>query len=215
LILRDEQTMPIKHDVVAMPPMRFPDRLRLPLAFDSESLAADLERLHATPWIDHFVRQNYHGEWSVIPLRAQAGVRHPVQMIYSDPTAAAFEDTPYLAGCPAFRAVLGSFACPLQTVRLMRLTPGSIIKEHSDNDLAFEQGSVRFHVPVTTNDGVMFELNRRRVVLEAGSCWYLRLSDPHQVANLGSTDRVHMVIDATVNAWLETMFVAAADSSPQ
>jgi hypothetical protein len=190
--------------------MRFPDRLKLPFAFDPGLLAADLRRLSSTQWISHFVTQNYQGDWSVIPLRAQAGARHPVQMIYSDPTATAFEDTPMLAECRYFRTVLDTFACPLQAVRLMRLTPGSAIKEHTDNDLCFEQGSVRIHIPVVTNDDVAFELNRRRVVLDAGSCWYLRLSDPHSVANRGDADRVHMVIDASVNEWVETTFAAAA-----
>jgi aspartyl/asparaginyl beta-hydroxylase len=133
-----------------------------------------------------------------------------VHMIYSNPTATAFGDTPMLADCRYFRAVLDSFACPLQAVRLMRLTAGSIIKEHADHDLCFEQGSVRIHVPIATNEGVIFELNRRRVILEAGSCWYLRLSDPHSVVNRGDTDRVHMVIDATVNEWVDTTFAAAA-----
>jgi hypothetical protein len=194
----------------AAPPIRFPDRLRLPFTFDHDLLAADLRRLSSTPWIDHFVTQNYQGDWSVIPLRGPAGAKHPVQMIYSDPTATAFQDTPMLADCRYFRAVLDTFACPLQAVRLMRLTPGSIIKEHSDHDLCFEQGSVRLHIPITTNAGVAFDLNRRRVILEAGSCWYLRLSDPHRVANHGEADRVHMVIDATVNQWVETTFALAA-----
>jgi hypothetical protein len=193
-----------------VPGMRFPDRLRLPFAFDPDLLTADLRRLSSTPWIKHFVTQNYQGDWSVIPLRAPAGARHPVQMIYSDPTVTAFEDTPMLAECRGFRAVLDTFLCPLQAVRLMRLTPGSVIKEHADHDLSFEQGSVRFHIPITTNDGVVFELNRCRVILEAGSCWYLRLSDPHRVTNHGDADRVHMVIDASANAWVEDVFAAAA-----
>jgi hypothetical protein len=192
--------------------MKFPDRLRLPFSFDRDLLAADLLRLSASQWISHFITQNYDGDWSVIPLRASAGARHPVQMIYSNPTATAFEDTPMLAACPYYRTVLDSFACPLQAVRLMRLTPGSVIKEHSDHDLCFEQGSVRLHIPITTNDGVAFELNRRRVTLEAGSCWYLRLSDPHRVINQGDADRVHMVIDATVNDWVEAAFAAAAEA---
>jgi Aspartyl/Asparaginyl beta-hydroxylase len=188
----------------------FPDRLRLPFSFDSGLLAADLARLSATPWIKHFVPQNYDGDWSVIPLRGTAGARHPIQMIYSNPTVTAHADTPFLAQCPYFRSVLKTFACPLQAVRLMRLTPGSVIKEHHDNDLSFEYGSVRIHIPVATNDGVVFDLNRRRVVLEAGSCWYLRLSDPHSVVNHGNADRVHMVIDATVNDWVRAVFAAAA-----
>jgi Aspartyl/Asparaginyl beta-hydroxylase len=147
-------------------PMQCPDRLRLPLSFDTDLLAADLARLSVTPWIDHFVTQNYEGSWSVIPLRAPAGARHPIQMIYADPTATTFEDTPILAGCPYFRTLLASLACPLQAARLMRLTPGSTIKEHTDLDLRFEQGSVRLHIPVITNAGVEFELNRRRVILD-------------------------------------------------
>jgi hypothetical protein len=99
---------------------------------------------------------------------------------------------------------------PLQAVRLMRLTPGSVIKEHHDNDLSFEQGTVRLHVPVVTNPQVEFYLNRSRIVLEAGSCWYLRLSDPHSVANRGDTDRVHMVIDAEVNDWIRDVLETAA-----
>ena len=193
-----------------LPPTRFPDRLRLPLAFDRDLLAADLRRLSASQWIRHFVTQNYEGDWSVIPLRGPAGARHPIQMIYSNPSATSFEDTPMLAATPYFRAVLDSFACPLQAVRLMRLSPGSVIKEHTDHDLCFEQGSVRLHIPILTNDGVAFELNHRRVILEAGSCWYLRLSDPHSVANRGDADRVHLVIDAGVNEWVEAAFAAAA-----
>jgi hypothetical protein len=92
----------------------------------------------------------------------------------------------------------------------MRLTAGSMIKEHEDVDLSFEDGSVRLHIPVVTNDGVDFQLNGARVVLEAGSCWYLRLSDPHSVANRGTEDRVHLVIDAFVNDWIGRVFEQAA-----
>jgi hypothetical protein len=190
-------------------PSRFPDRLRLPLAFDPDRLAEDLERLSATPWTRHFVRQNYDGDWSVIPLRSPAGARHPIQMIYSDPACRSFEDTALLDGCPYFREVLGAFACPLRAVRLMRLASGSVIKTHTDHELSFEEGMVRMHVPVATNDGVEFLLNGTPVVMEAGSCWYLRLSDPHSVSNGGSTGRVHLVVDAFVNDWVEAVFEAA------
>lgn len=190
---------------------RFPDRLRLPLDFDPGGLAAGMEALSAG-WIKHFVPQHYDGDWSVIPLRGPAGATHPVQLIYPAPGCAEFADTPALDASPYFRAVLGNFACPLQTVRLMRLTPGSRIKEHRDHELAFEAGSVRIHIPVTTNPDVDFRLNGVRCVMEAGSAWYLRLSDLHSVANPGTSDRVHMVVDATVNGWLEALFARAAGS---
>lgn len=187
----------------------FPDRLRLPLSFDPVRLAADMTAISGSGWIAHFVTQNYDGDWSVIPLRGPAGARHPVQMIYSDPACTAFEDTPLMAGAPYLREVLGTLACPLLAVRLMRLAPGSVIKEHRDHDLAFEDGTVRLHIPVTTNDGVDFRLNGRRCVMAAGSAWYLRLADPHSVANRGASDRVHLVIDATVNDWVRALFERA------
>lgn len=190
--------------------VQFPDRLRLALNFNSVRLEEDLGRLRGREWIEHFVKQNYDGEWSVIPLRAQAGATHPVMMIYSNPTAKDFVDTPLLAHTPYFRKLLAAFECPLGAVRLMRLGPGSLIKEHKDNDLAFERGTVRLHVPVTTNPDVEFLLNGRRVVMAPGSVWYLRLSDPHSVANNGAADRVHLVIDALANDWLAAALHAAA-----
>jgi Aspartyl/Asparaginyl beta-hydroxylase len=192
--------------------MQLPDRLRLPFTFDADLLAGDLDRLSAVGWTQHFVPQNYDGDWSVIPLRGQAGATHPVMMIYSDPTCTDFEDTPMLAACPYFRQVLDTFQAPLGAVRLMRLTPGSIIKEHNDMDLSFEDGTVRIHVPVVTNPGVEFYLNRSRVVLDAGSAWYLRLSDPHSVVNRGSSDRVHLVIDAEVNRWVADILKSATST---
>ncbi|MGH6925905.1 MAG: aspartyl/asparaginyl beta-hydroxylase domain-containing protein [Propylenella sp.] len=187
-----------------------PDRLRLPLTFDAGRLRRDLDRLGSADWIAHFVKQNYDGDWSAAPLRAAAGASHPVMMVYSDPTATAFEDTPLLAHCPYFREVLAAIGSELRSVRLMRLTPGSVIKEHRDYDLDAESGSVRIHIPITTNPGVEITLNGTRVVMEPGSVWYLRLSDPHRVANRGATDRVHMVVDAVADGWMKAMLERAA-----
>ena len=189
---------------------KYPDRLRLPFDFDAARLADDMERLSSTAWTRHFVRANYDGDWSVIPLRAPAGETHPVRMIGAPHTCRDFADTHILERCPYIREILAEFQCPLRGVRLMRLTPGSVIKEHEDFVLSFEEGQVRLHVPVITNDGVDFRLNGERVVLTAGSCWYLRLSDRHSVANRGTTDRVHLVIDAEVNDWVGRLLAAAS-----
>lgn len=185
--------------------MVFPDRLQLPLSFDPTLLRRDLDALSSVDWISHFVTQNYQGDWSVIPLRGGAGATHPIMQIYSDPTATAFEDTPMLAACGYFREVLAAFRCEVQSARLMRLGSGSVIKEHSDNDLDVARGAVRIHVPVVTSAEVEFLLNGSRVVMEPGSAWYLRLADPHAVTNRGVEDRVHLVLDAVVNDWLTAL----------
>jgi aspartyl/asparaginyl beta-hydroxylase len=196
--------------------MAFPDRLKLPLAFDAERLARDLAALSGTQWTAHFVPQNYEGDWSVIALRAAKGAAgmHPVRLIYSDPTATEFEDTPFMDVCPYFREVANAFGAEPRSVRLMRLTPGSTIKEHDDGDLSAEGGAIRIHAPITTNPDVVFEVNRRRVDMAPGEAWYLRLSDPHRAANRGTTDRVHLVIDLTMNAALEALLERAAAQAP-
>jgi len=60
------------------------------------------------------------------------------------------------------------------------------------------------HIPIVTNEEVDFRLNGEQVILREGECWYLRLSDLHSVENNGQFDRVHLVIDAVVNDWLES-----------
>jgi len=82
------------------------------------------------------------------------------------------------------------------------------IKGYADIAPALDANGVDLFI--VTNDGVDFRLNGRRCTMPAGSSWYLRLSDPHSVANTGPADRVHMVIDAVVNAWIEQMFETAA-----
>ena len=184
--------------------MAIPPLVRFPFAFDPEPLAADLAAIGPEDWIAQSIRTNYEGGWDIVPLRAPAGETHPLKLIYADPAATRFADTPWLDRLPAFRAALARFECPLRSVRLMRLTAGSRIREHSD-DLDAEVGNLRLHVPVTTSPDVDFRLDGHRVEMAPGSVWYLRLSDPHGVANRGTTDRVHLVIDATVNGWLARM----------
>jgi hypothetical protein len=133
-------------------------------------------------------------------------------MIYSDPGATRFVDTPWLGRCPHCRAALTRFDCELGAARLMSLDAGSVIHEHRDHDLALDQGVVRLHIPITTNPGVEFVLNGTAVSMDPGECWYLRLSDPHRVENRGRVERVHLVIDATVNDWLRELIAGAAAS---
>jgi hypothetical protein len=189
-----------------------PDHLRLAWTFDVRRLAEDLGEIRPSDWIPHFVRENYRGDWSVVPLRGPAGASHPVLMIYPDPTTNVFADTPFLARCPYFREVIGTFRCPVQAARLMKLKPGSVILPHRDHDLGFDNGVVRIHVPIVTDAGVDFRLNGRRLPLLPGECWYLRLSDPHSVRNEGPDDRVHLVVDVEIDAWMRDVFDQAMDN---
>jgi len=193
--------------------MLLSDRICLPFFFDADALQRDLAAITSEDWTAHFVTQNYEGDWSAIALRAPIGETHPIRLIFSNPGAKGYVDTPVLGRTPYFREVLQRFACPLLSVRLMRLAPGSRIKAHRDPDLnGEEEGTIRLHIPVFTNDRVRFTLAGKDVAMGAGECWYLRLSEVHSAANDGVTDRVHIVIDATANDWLTAQLRAAENS---
>ena len=42
--------------------------------------------------------------------------------------------------------------------------------------------------------------------MKEGECWYINANLRHSVANHGGTDRIHLVIDCTVNGWLTNIF---------
>ena len=179
--------------------MTVQDHVRLPLQFDASALAADVEGLGEEEWVPHFNSDIYTGDWSGVALRAPAGAH---SALYPDPTATQFVDTPALERCPVVQEALSALRCPLTTVRLLRLGPGATIAEHRDHRLSARDGEARLHIPVLTNPDVEFVVGGRRVDLRAGECWYLDLTLPHRVANRGTSPRVHLVADCTVDTWL-------------
>lgn len=173
---------------------------KLPFTFDPEALRSDLARISPNEWVAHFNREYFEGEWSGVALRSSSG--EPSQLYSRTAPGISFADTPTLQRCTYVREILAIFQCTLQSVRFLKLAPGSRIKEHRDNDLGLKDGQMRFHIPILTNPDVQFFLDAHRLELKAGECWYLNLSLPHWIENLGATDRVHLVIDCQLNEWI-------------
>ncbi len=106
------------------------------------------------------------------------------------------------------REALASFRCELLSARFLKLAAGASIREHTDLNLGYEDGELRVHVPVQTNPEVEFVLDGEPLELGEGEAWYLDLNLRHRVANLGSTDRVHLELDCVVNDWLRALLRA-------
>jgi hypothetical protein len=176
-----------------------PDRVRLPLRFEIAPLEAEIDALGDEAWVPHFNQSVYEGEWSGVALRSVGGLDG---QLYPDPAAAGpYADTPALQSCPALRAVIETFRCPVQAARLLALAPGAVIKEHRDYCIGLDEGEVRVHIPILTSGEVEFVLDGGRVDMAAGEAWYLDVSRPHQVTNRATTRRVHLVLDCVVDGW--------------
>jgi hypothetical protein len=184
---------------------------RLPLSFEPELLRQDLARIRAHPWTGHFNPADFSGDWSGIALRSPSGQAGDLLAPHG---SAGFAGTPVLSFAPYLREVLAALECPLKSVRLLRLRPGSAILEHTDDDLNFDLGEMRLHVPMQTNPQVEFVVDGARLDLREGECWYVDFSLPHRVSNRGSTDRIHLVIDAQVNDWARALIAAGRRDSP-
>ena len=181
--------------------------LKLSLQFDPEGLERDLKQVLADEWVKHFNDRYFEGDWSGVALRADGGAS---TQLYSDPGKDGLTvDTPILSRCPVFRSVLESFECQIKSARLLKLAAGARIIEHRDYNLSLEDGEVRLHVPITTSPLVGFFVNGERIVMNPGECWYINANLPHKVNNFTDSDRVHLVIDCKVDAWLRSLFSSA------
>lgn len=178
--------------------------IRLPFTFDVSLLQQEVNTLALQHWQLHYQTLHYEGNWSAIPLRSIEGKSDDI--FISPQENAVYKDTAFLKEGSYLKKVLAVFKCPLLAVRLLKLDAGAIIKEHRDADLAFEMGEIRIHIPVQTNSEVEFYLDKERMLLQEGECWYMNFNLPHSIHNKSNTDRIHLVIDAESNDWVKELF---------
>ena len=188
-----------------------PDRVKLPLTFDVEKMAAEYAQMDLKAFI----------YYSVVPLRGPAHLVDtslpppPPTGDYADGSWTDWLDTPELKRSPYFAEIVDTFRqhTKVTLVRLLRLEPGAEVREHTDPTLALEEEKsvVRLTIPILRNPEVTFYLNNTPVAFEPGECWYLRLSDPHKIHNHGTTERVNMTIDMIPNEWVRNLIASSVE----
>jgi Aspartyl/Asparaginyl beta-hydroxylase len=182
--------------------------IQLNRQFDTAAMQQEVTDLLNRDWQQHYNSKHYEGDWSVLPLRSMDGqIENPYSISPRNNPHIQYADTPLLQEAPYLKSVLDFFQCEKTSVRLMRLKAGSVIKEHTDQEINFENGEARIHIPVFTNSGVAFYVAGEQVVMQEGECWYLNLSLRHRVTNGGTTDRIHLVMDCIVNEWLQSLLL--------
>jgi hypothetical protein len=182
--------------------------LLLPFTFDIDALQQDLEICMKFNFLQNYVPDNYAGKDYILPLRSING---SLDFAVAAPNQAAkFENTTILEACSYFQEVVNTFQCEKEAIRLMNLPAGKNVNTHVDYNGGYEDGIFRVHIPILTNSEVYFILNEERLPMNLGQAWYTNINFPHSVANKGTTNRVHLVIDCIRNDWSDELFFSMA-----
>lgn len=179
-----------------------PSSCQLPISFSIEKLKNDLLTCETNLWTPHFNTNKYEGKWTSISLRSQSGLESDI-LSFPDKE---YKNTPLLDSCPYFKEIMDWFECEKESVRLLRLGPNSEIKEHFDNDTSYEEGFFRIHIPILTNSEVYFYVDRKRIPMKMGECWYANFQLLHRVENKSSEPRIHLTLDCLRNEWSDKLF---------
>ncbi len=149
------------------------------------------EKLSQLDWSEYTFRQtrfNVHRETLTVPLLWNE--------VPSD------QDVPH-KWYPAFKEDLEviekALACHIHTALLIKLPAGKSIPSHVDAAPHFKLYS-RIHIPIVTNPGCIFTVGRESKHMERGHMWEIDNDNKmHSVSNLGSEDRVHLLVDVKWN----------------
>lgn len=185
------------------PVPQWPTFAKLPIAFDAERMRQEVNQFGVEHWHRHFNTQIYTGEWRGLALRAVPGA---TTALYAESHGNVdYSDTEHLQRASYLNEVVGSFACKLNSVRLLSLAPGAVIKHHRDYGLGPEDGEVRIHVPIQTHEQVHFYLEEKRIPMGEGETWFLNFNRFHRVDNFSPITRIHLVLDCMINPWLAAL----------
>lgn len=182
-----------------------PDRVLLPFSFDVKKMLEEINTMDLKGYVYYDVislRSPAHMVDSSLPIPPPADD-------YADGSWTDWMDTPILKKSTYISSIIDFFRehTNVTLVRLLRLAPGSEVKEHTDPTLGLEQEKsvIRLTIPVQRSEGVSFYLNQSKVPFEVGQCWYLRLTDPHKIENPGPLERINLTIDMIPNDWVRNL----------
>jgi hypothetical protein len=159
--------------------------IQLPLLFDAEALAAEIDAIDESEWRPH--PQGFPGN-SMLPLVAVEGDPD------NESFAGVMRPTDYLRRCPYLSQVFASTNAIAGRSRLMRLAGQAEVKRHADQGYYWAE-RVRVHVPIVTQPTVRFECGGEVINMAPGECWIFDTWRQHSVHNDATLSRIHLVLD--------------------
>ncbi len=185
--------------------MNFDDNFRRIGSANIEHVKALAAKLTDEDWTQQSVRQKryeVHKDTQSIPLvhdddfRHTEPTRHPALQTFGPvirPILAITSD--FFDASEKGRALtenhgLGYFI----RANLVRLAPGGKIDEHRDGNFSLTH-SHRVHVPIISNDRVLFKVGRETLSIPAGEIYEINNRRLHSVHNAGAAARIHLILD--------------------
>ncbi|MCL6698016.1 aspartyl/asparaginyl beta-hydroxylase domain-containing protein [Sphingomonas sp. NSE70-1] len=178
--------------------------LQLPIRFDADRLAAEVNALPASAWLPH--PTGFVGN-EAVPLVSPGGLPNDD---FDGPMA----PTEALKQLPYVMDLMADLGCVWGRSRLMALAAGADVPIHIDVHYHWRTHR-RLHIPVVTNPGVLFTVNNETVHMEAGECWLFDSFSLHKVQNKGSERRIHLVLDTVGGQKLWDLVEAASTLDPR
>lgn len=83
----------------------------------------------------------------------------------------------------------------LGRVVLTRLAPGKVIYPHADTVGAYSAFYTRFHVPLKSDESVIFTCGEEKTSMFTGELYWFDHSQVHAIENRGNDDRINLIID--------------------
>lgn len=159
--------------------------LQLPLSFDADALAREVEAVGEAAWRPH--PQGFPGNsaLTLISVDGDPG---------NDAVRGPMRPTPHLLACPYLMQVMHSMGAVWGRSRLMRLAGQAEVTPHVDINYYWRE-HMRIHVPIVTQPTVQFHCGDATLNMAAGECWTFDTWRRHRVHNDDSRSRIHLVAD--------------------
>jgi hypothetical protein len=177
--------------------------LQLPIHFDANALAAEVQALPDSAWDPH--PTGFVGNEAVRLVTPHGELTDAIE----GPMA----PTEHLRRCPSIMKVMSELGGVWGRSRLMALAPGAEVPAHVDAHY-YWRTHLRIHIPVITNPGVVFTCGDRTVHMAAGECWVFDSFRWHDVQNKGADRRIHLVLDTVGGERISGLVEAAEAGAP-
>lgn len=120
---------------------------------------------------------------------------------------------PGLAQLPMAMELAARHGWQVMGVHLDRQPPGSGLSWHWD-DSALHRDQIRLMIPVAVPEGARTRVGHEPIAYPPGRAWTADFTLVHDVWNLGTTDRVSLVLDLAVTPAVTALFPEALAADP-